>query len=311
MKFGINAETLDEKFLRTLSIKGCIPALCFFENSKKNYTERKYFEEFKKRISNETLKQIPKSENQKTQQKLLLLQIHNEVADLPFSSLINDMNGIKLNKKIWLKGKGGKRIKDFQYGIKHKKLSSKEDKFIPSDYKKIRQAIIWLNWFYRRPDLSLRPRNDSLCLSSSAVQEFNLNQKNLFKNMRDNKLKDFMLKIKEDSPKLASGFFSCISLDLFNLIKTKVITREEIKNISRGYEFFCLNVGNINKFNKLSAYYIFHPKVFSNETTLKKLSKIGYLRLGHLKCFRQEFIEYLDHNYLKELHKKFSDFNHS
>ena len=309
MRFGINKKTIDNKFLTNLSLKGCLPAYCFMEEALgKSFQESVRLEKLLN-ILNEKEKAILDQQNsiEKYKASRSLMDIKKECEELPIKALMNEDNSVALNLRIFKLSKKKKLIKNIQTETRYEKLGNYG--FIKKDYKLLRRSIIWLNWFYFRPDLKTRPRNDSLCLSDDAMQLFVLEgTSGLVKAAKTNKieLKKAFEKM-ADREKNLREFLSGASYELAGFLKNKIASPQNIETLRNAIEFFGYQ-HTARKFDKLSTYFLLHPE-FEITKVLNKLSSIGYIRILHLKCLKKECKIICDHELMEKLHKNFHSFS--
>lgn len=309
MRFGINKKTVDNKFLTNLSLKGCLPAYCFMEEALgKSFQETSRLEKLhdlldeKERVTLDQQNPLGMYKAAKS-----LMDIKKECEELPIKALMNENNSEALNLRIFQLGKKKKFIKNIQNEIRYEKLGNYG--FIKQDYRLLRRSIIWLNWFYFRPDLKTRPRNNSLCLSEDAMQLLVMEgSSGLIKAAKTNK-KD----LKESFEKMAGKekelreYLSGASYELAGFLKNKIALPRNLEALRNAIEFFGYQ-NSSREFDKLSTYFLLHPE-FEITKVLNKLSNIGYIRIYHLKCLKKECEIICDHDLMIKLHNNFHDFS--
>ena len=146
--FGINNKLLDEKFLRKLSIEGCLPA--FFVYKRKIFHDERKINWLRKRMPRSVQEEalsIDISQEHLYRQKLL--PIHKNLLSLPMTTLIHPENGTSLNERLIRCRRA--TIEDFEKILSDFKRYNNEDGiFIPLDIKKLRRSLIFLNWFIQQ-----------------------------------------------------------------------------------------------------------------------------------------------------------------
>jgi hypothetical protein len=310
MRYGIDKNTIDKKFLTLLSREGCLPAYCLKEfQAGNNFQENSRLKKELDRMD-EYDKKLFLSLNDQQKFKLLdnLLNIEDEIEELPITALMNKLNSNLLNLKIYEIRKEKLKIRDIQSNLRYKNLKFN---FENKDYKSLRRSLIWLNWFYFRPNLKTRPRNSSLCLSNDAMKEFAiLGVPFLLNNatFKKKELKEKLIELKiAGKERELRGFLSGASLALANLLKRKKITKANLLNIHRALGYF-YDTFKDRKQLKLSSSFLFHPR-FDAMKPLRELEKIGYLRISHLNCLKRDCGEFIDYDLMYLLYKNFNDFS--
>lgn len=310
MRYGIDKTTIDKKFLTLLSREGCVPAYCLMEfQAGNNFQE---ISRLKKELNrmDEYDKQLFLGLNDQQKFKLLdgLMNIEDEIEELPVTAMMNRLNSNLLNLKIYELRKEKQKIKDIQINLRYQSL--KFD-FENKDYKSLRRSLIWLNWFYFRPNLKTRPRNSSLCLSDDAMKEFSiLGVSFLVDNaiFKKKELKEKLIKLKiAEKEKVFRGFLSGASFELANLFKRKKISKTDLVSIHRALGYF-YDTFKDRKQLKLSSSFLFHPR-FDAMKPLRELEKIGYLRISHLNCLKRDCEEFIDYDLMYLLYKNFNNFS--
>ena len=280
--FGINNKLLDEKFLRKLSIEGCIPAF-FTYKRKVIHDERKV---------NWLLNRVPTSVKEKinsidiTQEHLFrqkLLPIHNNLLDLPMTTLIHPENGKSLNKRLIRCRRASigdyeKILSDFR---KHK---NEEVIFIPLDIKKLRRSIILLNWFIQQ---SPNEHFSERAIPKEIITEISLedNIKNLKKKLiekaftKKRDIKKILSKVPCDMNKHELlRYLESISVNVSSYWNRLHATHRN--SLFDAYAQFIFSDPKTADYN-YPSYYLY-SKGFKNMEKLKELNRIGVRRMRDL-----------------------------
>lgn len=276
--FGINNKLLDEKFLRKLSIEGCLPA--FFVYKRKIFHDERKINWLRKRmpksVQEETLS-IDVSQEHLYRQKLL--PIHKNLLSLPMTTLIHPENGISLNDRLIRCRRN--TIEDYEKILSDFKRYNNEDGiFIPLDVKKLRRSIIFLNWFIQQSpseNFSVRAIPEDVIKEISAEDNVkDLKTKLVEKSTKKREIKKILSKVPDDISKLEFlRYLESISIKLSSFWKTLHITHRD--SLFDAYAQFIFSNPKISDFN-YPSYYLY-SKGFKNMNKLKELNRIGVKRM--------------------------------
>ena len=241
--FGINNKLLDEKFLRKLSIEGCLPAFFVYK--------RKIFHDERK--INWLRKRMPKS----VQEETLSIDVSQEHRCR--------RNTIDDYEKI---------LSDF------KRYNNEDGIFIPLDVKKLRRSIIFLNWFIQQSpseNFSVRAIPEDVIKEISAEDNVkDLKTKLVEKSTKKREIKKILSKVPDDISKLEFlRYLESISIKLSSFWKTLHITHRD--SLFDAYAQFIFSNPKISDFN-YPSYYLY-SKGFKNMNKLKELNRIGVKRM--------------------------------
>ena len=277
--FGINNKLLDEKFLRKLSIEGCLPA--FFIYKRKVFHDERKVNWLLSRMPGkikEKIDSIDVSQEHLFRQKLL--PIHKNLLSMPMTTLIHPENGKSLNERLIRCRKASigeyeKVLSDFR------RYNNEEAIFIPLDIKKLRRSIILLNWFIQQRSLDY--------FSVRAIPKEIIKEIALEDNMKDLKiklvekafakkreLKKILSKVPEDTPKLEFlRYLESISMQLSTFWKQLHVVHKD--SLFDAYAQFIFSEPKTSDYN-YPSYYLY-SKGFKNMNKLKELNLLGVKRM--------------------------------
>lgn len=280
--FGIDRKILDEKFLRKLSMEGCLPAFFVLKN-RIGRSNPKKIEHLLKRLPKHSYDRISKSDSlQELELRKKLLPISKRLLEMPMQALINPMNGLKTNER--LKNCRQDTIKDYEMAIRRKILVYKDLKIVPKDINKIRKAIIWLNWFVQNGPT----KKSDMCFSKDNLDIIAVSKdkevalKKLFEKVKRDKrkLKKIFNLIPDDFDKKdLLSYFSSLSIKLSD--HWSFIRAQKKNDLFQAYAMFLEDKPNANKF-QFPIFYLFNTDYLNNLDHLEELSNLGYKRISDL-----------------------------
>lgn len=276
--FGINNKLLDEKFLRKLSIEGCLPA--FFVYKRKIFHDERKINWLRKRMPRSVQEEalsIDISQEHLYRQKLL--PIHKNLLSLPMTTLIHPENGTSLNERLIRCRRA--TIEDFEKILSDFKRYNNEDGiFIPLDIKKLRRSLIFLNWFIQQSPsehFSVRAIPEGVIKEISVEDNIkDLKKKLVEKSTKKREIKKILSKVPDDISKLEFlRYLESLSIKLSSFWKTLHITHRD--SLFDAYAQFIFSNPKISDFN-FPSYYLY-SKGFKNMNKLKDLNSIGVKRM--------------------------------
>ena len=277
--FGIDNRLLDERFLRKLSIEGCLPAFfiykrkVFHDERKVNWLQRRMPRSIKEKVLS-----IDISQEHLFRQKLL--PIHKNLLSLPMTALIHPENGKSLNERLIRCRRA--TIEDYEKVLSNFQRHKTEDViFIPLDIKKLRRSIIFLNWFIQQ---SPTERFSVRAMPEEVIKEISVEDniedlkiklvEKAFRNKRE--IKKILSKVPSDISKLEFlSYFESISLKLSSFWKTLHAVHKEA--LFDAYAQFIFSNPRVSDYN-YPSYYLY-SKGFKNMDKLKELNLIGVKRM--------------------------------
>ena len=300
--FGItNKHLRDRKFLITLTSHGSIPAYFHLKDIirgqkdefslTKRYTDL-FFKRYGISLSNDrgafSLKE-----------KAKLSLINDDIAKEPMRALISPINNPELNKKLF-DFRVSEKIGDYQSFIKTNNISKFKKRNLnitSADINKIKQSIIWLNWFlyHSNKDASVRPKRLQLCLSDNAIDILALEGlQGLYKKSKKNKraLKKYFKELAELDTASQMKLLSAMSLDLNTLLNIR-FSPKRVENLFNCYNYFESAYPSITKYRRHPNYFMYNPNILRTQKTLKELHDTGYSRMQNMKFLDKEFKRFL------------------
>jgi hypothetical protein len=227
--------------------------------------------------------------------------------NLPIRSLIHPTHNKSLNdklSKVWWTEK----ICDYERSIRNKSLSIKEDEidFTAADVKKIRFAIMWLNFFMTNKSKTLIK---DFCLSQDAKLVFlEKGFSGLYKIAKSDKriLKKYFLKSDEIINK---SFYDLASLNFRDVWRN--FTLRDTQKIVKSFQHLSLEEHAPNSYKNLPIYYLYNSAFNMNINKLTKLFNMGYQRMKTAEILRKENEYLLNENGIFDiLYKQFSKYKY-
>ena len=301
--FGItNKHLRDKKFLLLLTHHGSVPAYFHLKDIIRGQRDefsitRRYTDLFIKKYG------ISLSNDRgafSLKEKAKLSLIKDEIEKEPMRALISPINNPELNKKLF-DFRISEKIGDYQNLIKSNNISKFKEKNInitSADINKLKQSIIWLNWFlyHSNKDASVRPKRLQLCLSDNAIDVFAFEGlEGLYKKSKKNKraLKKYFKELNELDKACQTTLLSAMSLELNTLINIK-FSSKRVNNLYRCYQYFETAYPSISKYRRHPNYFMYNPNILSTQKTLKELYETGYSRMQNMKFLDRKFQKFLE-----------------
>ena len=203
---------------------------------------------------------------------------------LPIRSLIHPTHNKSLNdklSKIWWEEK----LYDHERSIRYKSLSIKEDNvdFTSADVKKIRFAIMWLNYFMTQKSKTVIK---DFCLSKDARLVFlEKGFSGLYNIAKSDKriLKKYFSKSDEVTNK---SFYELASLN-FRDVWISFTSRDRQK-IIKSFQNLSLEEHAPNSYKNLPIYYLYNSTFNMDINKLTKLFNVGYQRMMTAEILRKD-----------------------
>tara|TARA_X000000368_G_scaffold361053_1_gene305071 strand:+ start:907 stop:1842 length:936 start_codon:yes stop_codon:yes gene_type:complete len=286
VEFGLSQRDIsDKQFLYLLKIGNTSAKMLLLERYRNKPTKRIKLQKFIKQLEESGIKYNKFYEELSTHQvAAILITPKAATKKLPIRSLIHPTHNKSLNdklSKVWWEEK----IYDYERSIRYKSLSIKEDKvdFTTADVKKIRFAIMWLNYFMTQK--SKTSIKDS-CLSKDAKLIFlEKGFSGLYKIAKSDKriLKKYFLKSDEIINK---SFYELASLNLRDVWLS--YTYRDKQKIIKSYQNIGLEEHAPNSYKKLPIYYLYNSSFNMDINKLTKLFNIGYQRMESCEILRKD-----------------------
>ena len=282
--FGIDRKILDDKFLRKLSLEGCLPAFFVFKNRKGIKDENKV-EWLMKFLPEDSAREIKNTDySGELEFRKKLLPISNKLLEMPMQALIHPMNGRKTNERL-IKCREDK-IKEYETALRRKFLNHRNLKIVTKDINKIRKAIVWLNWFVqnkpaKKPNMCFSGKNlENIFFAKDVETAFDILLSNIEVKEDKKKLKKIFKLIPQDlNKKELLSYFSSLSIRLSELW---ALTRKPKKNeLFDSYAMFLEDKPKKKQF-QYPIFYLFKTGCLNNMDLLEELSDLGYKRINDL-----------------------------
>ncbi len=301
-KFGLSIKDLNEKQLYYLMAHSCPSAKSILEqrfrtNSVKLYKVRKKFREFESSgvLFNKFFEALKPIDRNKT-----LIDIRNEIENMPMRSLMNPFINNSLNKKLssihW-----ENKINQNEYAIKKNNLKIEDNTFTTQDINQIRFSIIFLNNFkhFKKQD------ELDMCISKDAMRVFVSEGSEAFIRIaKGNKrfFKRILLKYSETD---LYNFLSLASMQ-FNEIWWKKLTVRDREKFPKAFDRLIWS--DEKNFGEYPIYYLFNEELSMDMKRIEYFFKAGLTKIKHIKLISQPSNLVYEKDIFKNLYQSFGNY---
>ena len=309
VEFGLSQKDISDKQFLYLLKKGNTSAkMLLLERYRNKPTKRVKLLRLIEQLEDSGVKYNKYYEELSTHQvAAILITPKAATKKLPIRSLIHPTHNKSLNdklSKVWWEEK----IYDYERSIRYKSLSIREDKvdFTAADVKKIRFAIMWLNYFMTQKSKIVI--KDS-CLSKDARLVFlEKGFSGLYNIAKSDKriLKKYFSKSDEVINK---SFYELASLN-FRDVWINFTSRDRQK-IMKSFQHLSLEEHAPNSYKNLPIYYLYNSGFNMDINKLTKLFNMGYQRMKTAEILRKENETLLSEDGIFDtLYKQFSKYKY-
>ena len=301
-KFGLSIKDLNEKQLYYLMAHSCPSAKSILEqrfrtNSVKLHKIRKKFKDFESSgiIFNkifEGLKQIDKNKT--------LINIRDEIENMPMRALMNPFINISLNKKLsrihW-----ENKIAQNEYAIKRNNLQIEGNKFTPQDHNQIRFSLIFLNNFknFKKKD------ELDMCISEDALRVFVSKGTEAFIDVAKGNKRYFKKILTKYNETDLYNFFSLATMQ-FDEIWWKKLTPRDREKFPKAFERLIWS--DERNFGNYPIYYLFSEELSMDMKRIEYFFKAGLTKIKHIKLMSQPSTLVYEKDIFKKLYQSFKNY---
>ena len=301
-KFGLSIKDLKEKQLYYLMAHSCPSAKSILEqryrtNSVKLHKIRTKFRDFESSgiIFNKIYDALNPIDRNKT-----LINIREEIKNMPMRSLINPFIGKTLNKKLsrihW-----ENKIIENEYAIRKNNLQIEDNAFTVQDINQIRFSIIFLNNFkhYKKED------ELDMCVSQDALRVFVSEGIEAFIGIAKGNRRYFKKTLLKYAETDLYNFLSFASMQ-FNEIWWKKLTPRDREKFPKAYDRLIWS--DEKNFGEYPIYYLFSNELSMDIDRIEYFFKAGLTKINHVKLMSQPSSLVFEKDIFKNLHQSFRNY---